>query len=358
MQVQFPTDIDLQDRELELDEEQGMFEHFRMVVDQGQNPLRIDKFMASHMEDTSRHRVQLAIKEGYVKLGDKTAKANMIVRPGDVIRFIMPYRRRGMEILPQDIPLDIVYEDEDLLVVNKPAGMVVHPGHGNFDGTLVNALAFYLGIPEGTDAGDGHMGILVHRIDKDTSGLLVVAKNDEAQLGLAGQFFKHTIERCYNAIVWGDIKDDEGTVDAPIERDPNDRIRFRVAREDGNGKNAVTHYKVLKRYGFVTFVECRLETGRTHQIRVHMSHIGHPLFNDQRYGGSEIRKGTVYAKYKQFIANCFEMCPRQALHARTLGFEHPSTGKWMQFSSELPADMTGLLERWDRFTNNNRTYEE
>ncbi|MBP5796221.1 MAG: RluA family pseudouridine synthase, partial [Bacteroidales bacterium] len=222
----------------------------------------------------------------------------------------------------------------------------------------VNALAFYLGIPEGTDAGDGHMGILVHRIDKDTSGLLVVAKNDEAQLGLAGQFFKHTIERCYNAIVWGDLKDDEGTVDAPIERDPNDRLRFRVAREDGNGKNAVTHYKVLKRYGFVTFVECRLETGRTHQIRVHMSHIGHPLFNDQRYGGSEIRKGTVYAKYKQFIANCFEMCPRQALHARTLGFEHPSTGKWMQFSSELPADMTGLLERWDRFTNNNRTYEE
>ncbi len=358
MLVQFPPDIELQEKELELDEEQGMFEHFRVVVDQGQAPVRIDKFMASHMEDTSRHRVQLAIKKGYVKLGEKTAKANLIVRPGDVIRFIMPYRRRGLEIIPQDIPLDIVYEDEHLLVVNKPAGMVVHPGHGNFDGTLVNALAFYLGIPEGTDAGDGHMGILVHRIDKDTSGLLVVAKDDEAQLGLAGQFFRHTIERRYNAIVWGDLKEDEGTVDAPIERDPNDRLRFRVAREDGNGKNAVTHYKVLKRYGFVTFVECRLETGRTHQIRVHMSHIGHPLFNDQRYGGSEIRKGTVYAKYKQFIANCFDMCPRQALHARTLGFEHPVTGKWMQFDSELPADMTGLLERWDRFTNNNRTYEE
>ena len=358
MQVQFPPDIDLQERELELDEEQGMFEHFRMVVDQGQNPVRIDKFMASHMEDTSRHRVQLAIKEGYVRLGEKTAKANMIVRPGDVIRFIMPYRRRGMEILPQDIPLDIVYEDDDLLIVNKPAGMVVHPGHGNFDGTLVNALAFYLGIPEGTDAGDGHMGILVHRIDKDTSGLLVVAKNDEAQISLAGQFFRHTIERCYNAIVWGDLKEDEGTVDAPIERDPNDRLRFRVAREEGNGKNAVTHYKVLRRFGFVTFVECRLETGRTHQIRVHMSHIGHPLFNDQRYGGAEIRKGTVYAKYKQFIANCFEMCPRQALHARTLGFEHPSTGKWIQFDSELPADMKGLLDRWERFTENNRTYEE
>ena len=358
MLVQFPPDIELQERELELDEEQGMFEHFRMVVDQGQSPLRIDKYMASHMEDTSRHRVQLAIKEGYVKLGDKTAKANLIVRPGDVIRFIMPYRRRGVEIIPQDIPLDIVYEDEHLLVVNKPAGMVVHPGHGNFDGTLVNALAFYLGIPAGTDDGDGHMGVLVHRIDKDTSGLLVVAKDDEAQLGLAGQFFRHTIDRRYNAIVWGDLKEDEGTVDAPIERDPNDRLRFRVAREEGNGKNAVTHYKVLKRYGFVTFVECKLETGRTHQIRVHMSHIGHPLFNDQRYGGSEIRKGTVYAKYKQFIANCFEMCPRQALHARTLGFEHPITGKWMQFESELPADMAGLLERWDRFTNNNRTYEE
>ncbi|MBQ1905130.1 MAG: RluA family pseudouridine synthase [Bacteroidales bacterium] len=358
MEKEFLPDTELQEQELELDEEQGMFEHFRLTVDQGQSPIRIDKYMVSHMEDTSRHRVQMAIKEGYVKLGDKTAKANMIVRPGDLIRFIMPYRRRGLDIIPQDIPLDIVYEDDDLLIVNKPAGMVVHPGHGNFDGTLVNALAFYLGMPEGTDGGDGHMGVLVHRIDKDTSGLLVVAKNEDAQLNLAGQFFKHSIERCYNAIVWGDIKEDQGTVDAPIERDPNDRLRFRVAREEGRGKHAVTHYRVLQRYGFVTFVECRLETGRTHQIRVHMSHIGHPLFNDERYGGAEIRKGTIYAKYRQFIANCFKECPRQALHARTLGFVHPSTGEWIRFEAAIPDDMSRLLEKWDRFTKNDRNYEE
>ena len=358
MEKEFLPDTELQEQELELDEEQGMFEHFRLCVDQGQSPIRIDKYMVSHMEDTSRHRVQMAIKEGYVKLGDKTAKANMIVRPGDVIRFIMPYRRRGLEILPQDIPLDIVYEDDDLLIVNKPAGMVVHPGHGNFDGTLVNALAFYLGMPGGTDAGDGHMGVLVHRIDKDTSGLLVVAKNEDAQLNLAGQFFRHSIERCYNAIVWGDIKEDQGTVDAAIERDPNDRLRFRVAKEEGKGKRAVTHFRVLQRFGFVTLVECRLETGRTHQIRVHMSHIGHPLFNDERYGGAEIRKGTIYAKYRQFIANCFKECPRQALHARTLGFVHPSTGEWIRFEAAIPDDMSRLLEKWDRFTKNDRNYEE
>ncbi|MGM9788021.1 MAG: RluA family pseudouridine synthase [Candidatus Cryptobacteroides sp.] len=333
----------------ELDE---LFEHFRLNVDVGQTPMRIDKYMSEHMEDTSRHRVQLAIKEGYVHVGEKVVKANYIVRPGDIIRFVMPYRRRGMEILPQDIPLNIVYEDEDVLVVNKPAGMVVHPGHGHFEGTLINALAYHLGLKQGPDAEDERMGILVHRIDKDTSGLLLVAKNDEAQLKLARQFFEHSIERCYNAVVWGNIKEDEGTIDTYIGRDPNDRLRFRVFDDPEKGKRAITHYKVLERFGYVTLVECRLETGRTHQIRVHMASIGHPLFADERYGGMEIRKGTIYVKYKQFIRNCFDICPRQALHARTLGFEHPATHKFLRFDSSLPEDMINLLEKWRKYCNN------
>ena len=387
------------------DEEQGMFEHFRLNVDAGQVPVRIDKFMASHLEDTSRHRIQCAIKEGYVKVGEKTAKANLLVRPGDIIRFVMPYRRRGVDLVPQDIPLDIVYEDDDVLVVNKPAGMVVHPGHGHFDGTLVNALLYHLNNQGSASVQEGGLlrkknapqsvpataaesaevpvsdadaiflaraadtataapadpekaGILVHRIDKDTSGLLLVAKNDEAQLKLAKQFFNHTTERRYQAIVWGDIKEPEGTIDKSITRDPNDRLRFRVTDNPEEGKHAVTHYRVLERFGFVTFVECKLETGRTHQIRVHMASIGHPLFNDERYGGAEIRKGTIYSKYKQFIRNCFEICPRQALHAKTLGFSHPVTGKWLQFDSVVPADMTALLDKWRKYAGNMPEEEE
>ncbi len=337
------TDID--------DEEQGMFEHFRLNVDPGQEPMRVDKFMATHLEDTSRHRVQCAIRAGYVLVNDKPAKANLIVRPRDVIKFVMPYRRRGLEILPEDIPLDIVFEDDDLLVVNKPAGMVVHPGHGNYNGTLINALAFHLGLSQEPDAEDERMGILVHRIDKDTSGLLVVAKNDEAQLNLAKQFFEHTIERRYVAVVWGNIAEDEGTVDGNIGRDPADRLKYKVFPKDsGIGKQAVTHYHVLERFGYVTVVECKLETGRTHQIRVHLGSIGHPIFNDGRYGGSEIRKGTIYAKYRQFIQNCFEVCPRQALHAKTLGFEHPGAGKWIQFDSALPADMAAMIDKWRNYT--------
>lgn len=334
------------------DDEQGLFEHFRLVVDPGQEPVRIDKYMAGHLENTSRHRIQLAIKNGYVKVGEKTAKANLIIRPGDVIRFVMPYERRGFEILPEDIPLDIIYEDEDFLIVNKPAGMVVHPGHGHFTGTLINALAFHLGLSQGPDAQDDRMGVLVHRIDMDTSGLLVVAKNDEAQLNLARQFFVHSIERCYVAVVWGNLKEDEGTITGNIGRDPNDRLRFKVYPEGDKGKHAVTHYKVLERFGFVTVVECRLETGRTHQIRVHMAQIGHPLFGDERYGGKEIRQGTIYSKYKQFIRNCFELCPRQALHAKTLGFDHPRTGKPVRFDSTLPADMTALIDKWRQYAAN------
>ncbi|MBR6055350.1 MAG: RluA family pseudouridine synthase [Bacteroidales bacterium] len=333
------------------EEQQEMFEHFRLVVDKGQEPDRIDRYIATHQEDTSRHRVQLAIKAGFVLVNDVPAKASLIVRPGDIIRFVMPYQRRGVEILPENIPLDIVYEDDALLVVNKPAGMVVHPGHGNFSGTLVNALAFHLGLEKGSDE---RMGILVHRIDKDTSGLLVVAKTDEAQMSLAKQFFDHSTDRLYTAVVWGNIKENEGTVESYIGRDPNDRLRFRNVDDPEKGKHAVTHYRVLERFGFITVVECQLETGRTHQIRVHMSSIGHPLFNDARYGGSEIRSGTIYAKYRQFIANCFELCPRQALHARTLGFAHPSTGKRMSFVSPVPADMTALIEKWRGYVNSNK----
>ena len=331
------------------DEEQEMFEHFRLEVDPGQAPLRIDKYMTAHMERTSRHRVQCAIKEGFVQVGDKTVKANYIVRPSDVIRFVMPYRRRGVEIKPENIPLDIVYEDDDVLVLNKPAGMVVHPGHGHYEGTLVNALAWHLGISQGADEGDDRMGVLVHRIDKDTSGLLAVAKNDEAQLNLARQFFVHSIDRKYVAIVWGDMKEDEGTVDANLMRDPSDRLRFCVTPDPEKGKHAVTHWKVLERLGFVTVVECRLETGRTHQIRVHLSSIGHPIFGDERYGGTQIRQGTVYSKYKQFIHNCFEICPRQALHARTLGFVHPRTKAHLSFEAPLPEDMCALLDKWRRY---------
>ena len=331
------------------DEEQGMFEHFRLGVDPGQEPVRVDKFMVQHLENTSRHRIQSAIKSGYVFVNEKLAKANLVVRPGDIIKFMMPYERHGFEILPEDIPLNIVYEDDDLLIVNKPAGMVVHPGHGHFTGTLINALAHHLGLKQGPDAADDRMGVLVHRIDMDTSGLLVVAKNDEAQLDLAGQFFVHSIERRYQAVVWGNVKEDEGTIEGNIGRDPNDRLRFKVYPEGDKGKTAITHYRVLERFGFVTLVECRLETGRTHQIRVHMNYIGHPLFNDARYGGSEIRQGTIYSKYKQFIRNCFELCPRQALHAKTLGFRHPRTGEWVSFDSPLPADMTALLDKWRKY---------
>lgn len=326
-----------------------LFEHFRLEVDPGQAPMRIDRYMSSHMEGTSRSRVQQALKEGYVRVGETVVKANHVVRPGEVIRFVMPYRRRGLEIIPQQIPLDIVYEDDDVLVINKSAGMVVHPGHGHYEGTLVNALSYHLGISQDEDAEDERMGVLVHRIDKDTSGLLAVAKNEEAQLKLAKQFFDHSIDRRYVAIVWGDVKEDEGTIEGNIARDPSDRLRFKAYEDDSVGKRAVTHYRVLERFGFVTLVECKLETGRTHQIRVHMSSIGHPIFNDERYGGNEIRKGTIYSKYRQFIANCFEICPRQALHAKTLGFEHPVSGKWLQFDSEIPQDMTNLLAKWRKY---------
>ena len=339
------------------DEQQEMFEHFRMEVDSGQAPLRVDKYLSEHLRDTSRHRVQLAIDAEYVRVNDRVVKANYKVKPLDVITLMMPYRRRGIEIKPEPIPLDVVYEDDDLMVINKPAGLVVHPGHGNYSGTLVNALAYYLGVQPDPE-GDERMGMLVHRIDKDTSGLLVVAKDDAAQIELARQFFHHTIERRYWALVWGNIAEDSGTIDAPIGRNPNDRLRFRVCADESQGKRAVTHFRVLERFGYVTLVECVLETGRTHQIRVHMNHIGHPLFNDARYGGDRILKGTLYTKYKQFIDNCFALCPRQALHAKTLGFVHPRTKKEISFDSEIPSDMSALLEKWRRYAGSNVLEEE
>ena len=339
--------------EEELNEEE-LYEHFRFVVDKGQTPMRVDKYLTDHMEQTSRHRVQLAVEAGYVRCGEKILKGSYKVKPNDILSLVLPYRRHESELTSENSPLDVVYEDDDVMVINKPAGLVVHPGFGHFSGTLLNALAFHAGIPEGKSAeGDPRMPMLCHRIDKDTSGLLLIAKNEDAQIELGSQFFYHTIERKYVALVWGNLDSDSGTIDGNIARDPNDRLRFKVFTDGETGKHAVTHYKVIERFGYVTLVECILETGRTHQIRVHMDYIGHPLFNDDRYGGDKILKGTIYTKYKQFIDNCFEVMPRQALHAKTLGFIHPATKQMMRFDSELPEDFTALLDKWRRYTAGN-----
>ena len=327
----------------------GLFEHYHVTVDKGQSLLRVDKFLTAHIMGASRSRIRQAIDAGCVYVGGTQVKANYRVKPLDDIRIYLPYRRRGYEILPEKMDLDIRYEDEDVLVINKPAGLVVHPGCGHYTGTLLNGLAWYLGRSQGPEAEDDRMGILVHRIDKDTSGTLLIAKNDEAQVYLARQFFVHSIERKYTAIVWGDMEQDSGTVTGDIGRDPANRIRFKVV-EDGSGKHSVTHWRVLERLGYVTVIECSLETGRTHQIRVHMNHIGHPLFNDTLYGGDRILKGTLYSRYRQFIDNCFEVLPRQALHAGTIGFIHPRTHEKTVVGSELPDDMKALIEKFRNFT--------
>jgi 23S rRNA pseudouridine1911/1915/1917 synthase len=334
----------------EEEEDDPRFEHYRFIADNGQTPVRLDKFITAKMEKTSRNRIQLAVSAGYVLVNNLPAKASYTVKPADIITIVLPYRRRGVEIIPEKIPLDIHYEDSELLLVNKPSGLVVHPGHGNYSGTLVNALAYHLGLKQAADASDERMGILVHRIDKNTSGLLLVAKTESAQLYLAGQFFEHTIERKYTALVWGNLKEDSGTITGHIGRDPSDRIKFKVFPDGTSGKHAVTHYKVLERFGYTTLVECELETGRTHQIRVHMDWLGHPLFNDDRYGGDKILKGTIYSKYKQFVENCFKMMKGHALHARTLGFEHPATKKRVQFSTPLPDDFSAVIEKWRTFS--------
>lgn len=332
-----------------------LYEHFALTVDKGQTLMRIDKYLTTRMEHCSRNRIQTAADEGNILVNGVTVKSSYKVKPLDKISIVMPYPKREVEIIPENIPLDIVYEDDDVILVNKPAGLVVHPGHGNYSGTLVNALAYHLKDVPLFQEGDMRAG-LVHRIDKNTSGLLVVAKNEKAHSRLAKQFFDHTITRRYIALVWGNFQQDEGTITGNIGRSRNDRLKMAVYPDGSEGKHAVTHYKVLKRYGYVTLVECRLETGRTHQIRVHMEYIGHPLFNDERYGGDRILKGTTFSKYRQFIENCFAIMPRQALHAQCLGFEHPRTKKEVYFEVPLPCDFNAVLERWDNYVSNRDTF--
>ena len=350
----FSSDDYLLDQE-EYDDEQPasesegqLYEHFRFVADKNQSLLRIDKFLIDRMMNTSRNRIQLAAEANCILVNGKSVKSNYRIKPSDVVTIMMSRPRYEAEIIPENIPLNIVYEDNDILVVNKPAGLVVHPGHGNYSGTLVNALAYYLKDDPQYDPADPRLG-LVHRIDKDTSGLLVIAKRPEAKTNLGLQFFKKTSQRKYITLVWGIPKEETGRIEGNIGRDLRDRMKMTVFTDGEQGKPAVTHYQVLEKFGYVSLVECRLETGRTHQIRAHMKHIGHPVFNDERYGGNIVLKGIQSSKYKQFINNCFEVCPRQALHAKTLGFKHPQTGEEVFFDSELPDDMQQLVEKWRKY---------
>ena len=333
------------------DETQQLYEHFRFEADQGQQPLRVDKFMCEKLPHSSRNRIQRAADSGFVHVNDRPVKSNYKVRAGDVVTLMLDRPRHDSTIEPEEMPLDIVYEDDQLMVVNKPAGLVVHPGAGNFHGTLVNAIAWHMKDVPSYDPNNPEVG-LVHRIDKDTSGLLVVAKTPEAKTSLSVQFFNKTTHRSYNALVWGHFTEDEGRIEGNIARDPKDRLRMTVmAPDSGIGKPAVTHYRVIERFGYVTLIECILETGRTHQIRAHMKHIGHPLFGDERYGGCEILRGNRSTSYRAFIQNCFKLCNRQALHARTLGFVHPKTHQQMDFTSALPTDLEALIEKWRAFIN-------
>ncbi len=334
-----------------------MHEHHRIVVDPGQSPIRIDKFLMDRLERTSRNRIQSAAHVGAIRVNDKPVKPNFKIKPGHVITVLLPRPpRTDKGIIGEDIPLDIRYEDEDVIVLHKPVGLVVHPGVGVHSGTLVNALVYYLNknnlpvLPGNLNDRPG----LVHRIDKNTSGLMVIAKTDTAMTHLAKQFFDHSIERKYQALIWGEFDEDEGTITGNIGRHPRYRSRMHVFVDGDEGKEAITHYKVLERMYYVSRVECQLETGRTHQIRVHMKSQGHPLFNDDRYGGDQVVKGTVFTKYKQFVQNCFKLIPRHALHAKSLGFVHPRTGEKVFFESDLPEDMTNVLEKWRAYLNSRK----
>ena len=344
-------DLNNEDDDVRLiDAEDGseMYEHFRFEADKGQTLLRVDKFLVARIEKSSRNRIQQAAEAGCILVNGKAVKSNYRVKPFDVVSIVMDRPRYELEIIAEDIPLDIVYEDKHLLVVNKPAGLVVHPGHGNYHGTLVNALAYHFRDNPDYDVNDPRLG-LVHRIDKDTSGLLVVAKTPDAKTALGKQFFNKTTKREYVAVVWGVPSPAIGRIEGNIGRSLKDRLQMAVFPDGDYGKHAVTHYEVIEEFGYVSAVKCRLETGRTHQIRVHMKHIGHPLLNDARYGGDEILRGTTSAKYRQFVNNCFAICPRQALHARTLGFVHPETGEEMFFSAPVPDDMTSMMEKWRNY---------
>ena len=333
-------------------DEQELFEHLRIVADKGQALLRIDKFLMNRVENTSRNRIQNAIDAGSVKVNEKEIKASYKVKPFDVITVVLPDPPRDTEVYPEDIPLDIIYEDDDVLLVNKEAGMVVHPGFNNYTGTLVNALTFHLNQLPTLPGNTGRPG-LVHRIDKDTSGLLVIAKNEWAMTFLAKQFYEHSISRKYVALAWGDIQED-GTVTGYIGRNIKDRRIMDLYDDPEKGKWSVTHYKVLERLSYVTLIECQLETGRTHQIRAHMKSIGHPLFSDESYGGNKIIKGTQFAKYKQFVENCFSLLNRQALHAKSLGFIHPKTKEYLHFEVPMPEDFRLALEKWRSYNTNNQ----
>jgi 23S rRNA pseudouridine1911/1915/1917 synthase len=338
-------DIDFLVDDFQNGDDDQKYEHYRFVADKGQGLLRIDKFLSVRIEGISRNRIQQAADADSILVNGKPVKSNYKVKPLDVITIVMDRPRRELEVIPEDIPLNIVYEDNDLMVINKPAGLVVHPGHGNYSGTLVNALAFHLKHDNITDIADPRLG-LVHRIDKDTSGLLLIAKTPEAKTNLSAQFFNKETKRQYVALAWGNVAGNEGRIEGNIGRDPKDRMLMRVFPDGEHGKPAVTHYTVMERLGYVTLVQCQLETGRTHQIRVHLKYIGHTIFNDERYGGNEVLRGTNFTKYKQFVQNCFAICPRQCLHARTLGFVHPRTKEEMFFTSEIPDDMQAVVEKW------------
>lgn len=339
----------------ELESEDELFEHHRFEVPKGQSLVRIDKYLMQVVENTTRNKIQQAATEGNILVNEVAVKSNYKVKPFDVIRYLMAHPPYEYLLEPEDIPLNIIYEDDQLLVINKEAGMVVHPGHGNYSGTLVNALAFHFeNLPMNSSERPG----LVHRIDKNTSGLLVIAKTDHAMAYLAKQFADKTSEREYIALVWGNPLEEEGTIRGFIGRHLKDRMQMAVFQVEAYGKPAVTHYKVLERFGYVTLISCKLETGRTHQIRAHMKHIGHPLFNDQRYGGDQILKGTTFTKYKQFVENCFKILPRQALHAKTLGFEHPTTKEFMRFDSQIPTDLMECIEKWRNYSKTHQQQEE
>ena len=336
---------------LQEEDDNKLYEHFSITVDKGQSLLRIDKFLMVRIENATRNKIQQAAENGNILVNNEPVKSNYKVKPGDLIQVMLSTPPRENDVIAENIPLNIVYEDDQVAVVDKAPGMVVHPGHGNYTGTLVNALKYHFDNLPSLSAELERPG-LVHRIDKDTSGLLVIAKTEHAMNHLALQFAEHTTDRLYNALVWGSIEEVGGTITGHIGRHVTDRMQMAVFEDGSEGKHAVTHYKVLERFSYVTLVECKLETGRTHQIRAHFKHKGHPLFNDERYGGERILKGTTFSKYKQFIENCFKACPRQALHARTLGFIHPTTGEKMSFESPLPADMVDLLDRWRNYTQN------
>ncbi len=345
----------MQEENNELQESADLYEHYRFTAKEGQEPLRVDKFLMNFIENATRNKIQQAAKAGNILVNDIAVKSNYKVKPNDVVKVVLAYPPHENLLVAEDIPIHIVYEDDDVMVVNKEAGMVVHPGHGNYSGTLVNGLIHHIeNLPKNSNERPG----LMHRIDKDTSGLLVVAKTEFAMAHLSRQFFNKSTERLYYALVWGNVEDDEGTIEGHIGRSLKNRLQMTVFPEGEFGKPAVTHFKVIERFTYATLVQCKLETGRTHQIRAHFKYIGHTLFNDERYGGNEILKGTTFTKYKQFVDNCFKILPRQALHAKTLGFEHPTTGKFMRFESDIPDDIKQCLEKWRNYAVNSIREEQ